>query len=116
MRAYAFLREPAETGDLPHVSKIMLFTAEEGVCLFEYSGPDDVLCSADRLYGSLEDLYDDWNGLIDEKGWIRMEDPLPGCQQDAFLPLRVRGRDAGKPEWGKFEVLEDGKWVEYRPV
>ena len=43
MRAYAFLREPAETGDLPLVSKIMLCTAEEGVCLFEYSGPDDIL-------------------------------------------------------------------------
>ena len=54
--------------------------------------------------------------MIDEKGWIEMEDPLPDCQHDAFVPLRVKGRDIGKPEWGKYETLKDGKWVDFIPV
>ena len=64
----------------------------------------------------LKDLYEDWNGLIDEKGWIELDDPLPGCQHDTFIPIRVKGRDTGKPEWGKFETLEDGRWVAYSPA
>jgi hypothetical protein len=62
----------------------------------------------------LENLYDDWNHLIDEKGWIEIEDPLPYCQQDAFIPIRVKGRDVGKPRWDEFEILKDGKWVDFK--
>ena len=32
-----------------------------------------------------------------------------------FIPVRVKGRNVGKPEWGKFEVLQDGEWIEYNP-
>ncbi len=39
-------------------------------------------------------------------------DPLPDCQHDAFLPIRVKGRDIGKPQWGQFEILKDGQWVD----
>ena len=63
----------------------------------------------------MNDLYDDWNDEIDEKGWIDIEDPLPYCQHDAFLPVRVKGRDTGKPQWGKLEILKDGKWMDYEP-
>ena len=40
-------------------------------------------------------------------------DPLPCCQQDAPFPLRVKGRDVGKPEWDRWETLRDGSWVAY---
>ena len=30
------------------------------------------------------DIYEEWNDLIDEHGWIDIEDPLPDCQHDAF--------------------------------
>ena len=53
--------------------------------------------------------------MIDEKGWIDMEDPLPHCQHDAFLPIRVKRREVGKPQWGKLEILENGVWKEYIP-
>lgn len=46
---------------------------------------------------------------------MELEDPLPYCQHDAFVPVRVKGRNIGKPEWGKFEVLRDGSWIEYKP-
>ena len=50
---------------------------------------------------------------MNEKGWIPIDDPLPYCQHDAFLPIRVKGRDIGEPQWGKLEILENGKWKEY---
>ena len=116
MRKYARLKEPYESADSGTVCKIMLCEAEEGVYLFLYDRPDAVLCVSDLLYDTPEELYDDWNGLIDERGWTLLDDPLPGCQQDAFIPIRVKGRNIGKPEWGRFEALTDGVWVEYEPV
>ncbi len=93
----------------------MLYQSEEGVYLFEYCRPDANQCSCDACYDSLQDVYDDWNDLIDERGWIEIEDPLPFCQHDSFIPIRVKGREIGKPEWGKLETLKDGVWVEYKP-
>ena len=115
MRRYAYLKEPLQRGDGNEIFKVMLCETEEGVYLFEYRSPDAVLCSSDLLYDSAEELYAEWDERIDERGWIALEDPLPGCQHDAFLPVRVKGRDTGKPEWGKWETLVDGRWVEYRP-
>ena len=114
MRKYAWLKDPHKRDEDTCIYKIMLYEAKEGVYLFEYTDPDAVLCSADRCYDSLEDLYEDWNARIDERGWIGIGDPLPDCQHDAFIPLRVKDRGIGKPEWGKFETLKDGKWVEYK--
>ena len=114
MRKYAWLKEPHKSID--NIWKIMLYKDEEGVFLFTYSSPDAIQCTSDFHYDSLEDLYDEWNELIDERGWIEIEDPLPYCQHDAFIPIRVKGRDIGKPEWGKYEILNEGKWVEYKPI
>ena len=113
MRKYAYLKEPMKSGEGEPVVKVMLYKAEEGVYLFEYTSPDAVQCSADRCYDSLENLYEDWDDLIDERGWIEIEDPLPDCQHDAFIPLRVKGRNTGNPQWGKYETLIDGQWVDY---
>ena len=114
MRKYAFLKQPLKRGD-SIICKIMLCDTGEGIYLFEYGSPDADICASDRFYESAEDVYDDWDGLIDGRGWIDIEDPLPGCQHDAFIPLRVKGRADGKPEWGKYETLRDGRWVDYIP-
>ena len=113
MRKIAYLKEPLRCDGGHHIFKVMLYEAEEGFYLFEYWSPDAVQSSADRLYESLEDLLEDWNALIDERGWAEIEDPLPDCQHDALIPLRVKGRDKGAPEWGRFETLKDGKWVAF---
>lgn len=113
MRKYARLREPLKIDENTFTYKIMLYEAKEGFYLFEYSAPDAVQCSSDRCYDSLEKLYADWNELIDDNGWIELDDPLPGCQHDAFIPLRVKGRDTGNPEWGSYETLKDGRWIPY---
>ena len=116
MRKYAYLKEPFKLDRGDAIFKIMLYETGEGVYLFEYCSPDAVQCAFDRCYDSVEALLDDWNDLIDERGWIEIEDPLPDCQHDAFIPLRVKGRDIGKPEWGQFETLQEGRWVPYEPV
>ena len=115
MRKYAYLKEPLKCNAKDCVYKIMLCEVKGGFSLFEYFSPDAVMCSADLLYDSLEDLYAEWDELIDGRGWIDIDDPLPHCQHDAFIPIRVKGRDIGKPEWGKLETLKDGEWVEYNP-
>lgn len=114
MRKYAYLKEPLKNEENTIV-KIMLYEDEDGCYLFGYASEDAVHCSSDRCYDSLEDLYADWNDLIDERGWFLLEDPLPDCQHDAFIPLRVKGRDMGKPEWGRYETFKDGRWVDFVP-
>ena len=52
-----------------------------------YCRKDAVQCSFDYWYKTVEDVYEDWNDIIDEKGWIDIDDPLPHCQHDAFLPI-----------------------------
>jgi hypothetical protein len=34
------------------------------------------------------------------------------CQPDWIEPVRVKGREIAKPEWGIFEKLIDGKWID----
>ena len=114
MRKYAYLKVPLKLDTGTCIYKTMLYETGEGVYLFGYSSPDAILCSYDLCYDSLEHLYEDWDSLIDENGWNEMEDPLPGCQHDAFIPIRVKGRDTGNPEWGRLETLRDGIWVEYK--
>ncbi len=115
MRMYAYLNEPLKRDD-KLIYKIMLFEAEEGVYLFGYGSPDAVISSSDILYENAEELHEEWDSLIDGNGWIAMEDPLPGCQHDAFITLRVKGRNTGKPEWGKYETFVNGEWIDYNTV
>ena len=112
MRKFAYLKEPFCMDGHSQIYKIMLYQAEEGFYLFLYSSMDAVLCSSDLFYDSLEDIFEEWNDRIDDWAWIDMPDPLPGCQHDAIIPLRVKGRNMGKPEWGKYETLRDDEWVE----
>ena len=115
MRKYAYLKEPLmRDGERP-VCKVMMHDTGDGVYLYEYDSPDAVFCCADLFYASEEDVHEEWDGLIEDRTWIGIGDPLPGCQQDAFLPIRVKGREEGKPEWGRFEILKDGEWAEFVP-
>lgn len=71
---------------------------------------DAIQCSFDYYYNELSDALEDWEDKISEDGWHEIDDPLPYCQHDTFLPIRVKGRDLGEPVWGELEILKDGKW------
>ncbi len=64
----------------------------------------------------LETALEEFEGELDDQGWIMIDDPLPYCQHDCILPIRVKGRETGHPQWGSYEILSDGQWVEYDPT
>lgn len=114
MRKWAYLKKPYICNKKDVVYKVMIYeTANEGTFVFLYCSKDAMRSSFDCYYNELSDALEDWENQIDENGWYEIGDPLPHCQHDAFLPIRVKGRDAGTPIWGKFEILKDGKWIEY---
>ncbi len=115
MRKYAILKKPIKCNDTEYIYKIMLHEDHEDVYLYQYCSMDAVRCTYDAWYPDVETVYDQWNDEIDERGWIDLGDPLPDCQHDAFLPVRVKGRNVGKPQWGSFEILVRGKWQSYEP-
>ena len=94
--------------------KIMVYSCTEGTHVFLYDTADAVFCSADEFYQEEKDALDQWEDWIDTQGWQLIEDPLPGCQHDSILPIRVKGRDAGAPQWGQYEILKDGEWLDFR--
>ena len=93
----------------------MLYQTPKEVYLFKYCRIDAIQSSFDAWYPDVESVYEDWNDEIDECGWIDIDDPLPDCQHDAFLPIRVKGCNTGEPQWGRFEIFMDGQWVNYNP-
>ena len=115
MRMYGFLKDPYMCNKKDTVYKVMLHEIEGvGVYAYMYTHKNAMFSSFDSFYETLEDALGDWEEELDEQGWIEIDDPLPGCQHDAFLPIRVKGRDSGKPQWGQFEILEDGEWKDYQ--
>ena len=114
MRMYGFLKEPYMCNKKDTVYKVMVHEIKgQGVAVYLYIHKDVMFCSFDYFYTELNDALEDWEGELDEQGWIEIEEPLPGCQHDAFLPIRIKGRESGNPQWGQFEILQDGEWKEY---
>ncbi len=113
MRQYAFLKEPINYED-GSVFKIMLYVSPEGVYVFLYDSPDAQLSFADEWYEDISDALEKWGDKLDEQGWVPLPDPLPDCQHDAFIPVRVKERAEGDPQWGSFEALIDGKWTDMK--
>lgn len=116
MRMYGFLNTPRLLNRQDLIYKVMLHEIrQEGVFAYLYTRPEALFCSFDLHYTSLEDALEDWEGEIDGRGWTPLDDPLPGCQHDCPLPVRVKGRDQGAPQWGQYEILEHGKWKDFTP-
>ena len=114
MRMYGFLKEPYIMNKSDMVYKVMIHDMKKhGTMVYLYTGLEAMFCSCDCYYPDLESALDDWTEQLDGRGWIHIEDPLPDCQHDAFLPIRVKGREIGSPQWGKFEIYENGMWKDY---
>ena len=114
MRKWAYLAELYEyNGNV--VRKVMVHETEfEDVYVYIYNSAQAQICFADEWFPSVADAEDTWGPMIAAPGWVLIDDPLPGCQNDCFLPIRVKGRDTGNPAWGSYELYKDGHWVEYR--
>ena len=80
--------------------------------VFLYERESAQICCADEWYPCIRDALAVWDS-IPHSAWNPVPDPLPGCQHDAADPVRIKGRQLGTPEWGKYEILLDGVWCEY---
>ena len=115
VRKLADLKVPYRCNRSDMVYKIMLCSDKDGTFVFLYTAPDAVRCSFDEWYPDEESAIEAWQESVDENGSQDIGDPMPHCQQDALLPIRVKGRDKGKPEWGCLEIYENGAWRDCVP-
>ena len=78
-----------------------------------YDREIDSACKSDLWFETIEDLYEhcSTNFGIQETDWMDIPEAYLGCQDDWIEPVRIKGRDQGKPVYGKFERLENGSWI-----
>lgn len=113
MRKWAYLREPYHANKTDMVYKVMIHEQKDCTFVYLYCAKDAVMCSYDHCYPDLESALEDWESEIDSEGWHMINDTLPDCQDDCIAPVRVKGRAERKPQWGKYEILKDGIWIDY---
>ena len=110
MRKYAILRKPID-----QIYKVMVFESKEGIYIFEYDTVKDHPCSSDYYFDTKEEaeifLHEKFG--LRESDWITIDDPQEYCQDDLISPIRLKGRDIGKPVFGEYEILHQGKWVKH---
>lgn len=110
MRKYAILNNIVN-----NVKKVMIYI-EEGVYIFLYDRIEDVPSFSDEYVDTLEEAekicFYEYN--IKDSDWMNINDPIEECQEDIISPVRTKGVNLGKPEWGKFEKLVDDKWIEFK--
>lgn len=108
MRKYCFFKDPVDG-----IQKIMMHQEDNSIYLFLYDTAGDKPCVSDLFFDSLIDAE---SFIVEEFGnelnWILIDDPLPGCQQDFISPTWVKERANGKQQWGSFERLVNGSWIE----
>lgn len=111
MRLVASVKENSK------VKRVMLFERDQQGCyLFLYNTLQDSPCFADYWYENVAQAKEDCKvdyGVVDTD-WLPIPDPLPDCQDDWIAQVRVKGCNIGKPEFGTFEKLVNGNWIEIR--
>lgn len=109
MRKVANLKSP-KSG----IVRLMIYiTEEDGTSLFEYTTEEDGPCELDNWYEDAAEAFEYCKqkfGIM-PNDWQKINDPLPHSQHDWIKPVRIKGRNKGKPQWGKYEELLNGKWV-----
>ena len=89
---------------------------DEGVYVFGYTSLTDGPCDWDQHCQDLEDAYE--LGMeygITREDWVTIAPTQVHCQDDWIAPVRVIGRNLGKPQWGAFERWDGKKWIRLPP-
>lgn len=113
MRQIAVIENP-----LTEVVRLLVYiTEEDGTSLYEYTTLEDGPCEYDHWFENEKQSYQ----YCEEKygvpvgQWRTISDPVEHGQHDWIKPVRMKGRNTGKPDWGVYEQLVDGEWVEIKP-
>jgi biofilm protein TabA len=108
------MRKLAYIDIFDEIRKLIIYQSDEGVFLFGYDCLQDTSSKWDNWFMNVEeaDAYCHDIYKVEDDKWIYISDPLEHCQHDFIMPTRVKGREIENSEYGKFETLIDGKWVE----
>ena len=100
-----------------NIKKIMIHESNNGVYLFGYNTVLDCNGIFDYWYENLEVAerccIEEYN--IKSEDWISVPDQQDFCNLDYIMPVRIKGRDIGKPEFDCWEILQNGKWQSFQP-
>ena len=101
----------------PDVKRVIVYESDNGVYLFPCASLKDGSAIGDDWFANLSgvDKYCAEEYGIESKDWEYIDDPLDGCQHDWIVPVRVKGRNIGQPQWDSLERLENGVWKEFDP-
>lgn len=114
MRMYGYLKEPYKCNSITTIYKVMIHEIEEiGTYIYYYTSKDAIFSSYDSFVDGIKTALEEFEDEIDKQGWIQIDESLPYCQHDCILPIRVKGRKNGTPQWWQYEILSNGHWIEY---
>ena len=112
MRKIVNLTKPKD-----EIIRLMVYNDDDfGAYLFGYKKMDDCSSEFDELYESENEAMEacETEYGIKKTDWKEIPNPEPNCQHDWINPVRIKGREKGKPEFGKFEKLINSNWVEFK--
>lgn len=108
------MRKIAFTSGQDNVKKVMIYGCSDGVYVFCYDCLQDTSSMSDYFQDTVEAAEDfcrdEYN--LESENWILIPDPLDDCQHDFILPTMVKIGGDGNPEWGHFQTLVDGRWID----
>ena len=87
MRMYGYLKNPYKTNKKDTIYKVMVHeTKRSGTLVYLYTRPDAVSCSFDCHYSDVNFAIEEWESELDERGWIKINDPPPDSRDYSFIP------------------------------
>lgn len=98
------------------IVRLMIYNNEFGSYLFGYKDLEDSSSVFDIWFESEIDALENCESKygLRRQDWDEIKNPENGCQHDWINPVRIKGSQNGKPEFGSFEKLINGEWVEIK--
>lgn len=114
MRKYTILDMP-----INNVKKVMIVQFRGEVNMFLYDTLDDVPSIGDYSFETLQEAEDFFiqkfsKETNNEVFWMYVSNPLKDCQEDLIEPVRIKGIDTNSPQWGTYEKLIEGQWIDIK--
>ncbi len=111
----AQMRFLARVHNHPQIKRLMAHVTGDGSCLlYSYDSDHDTACLADDWFENPDQAFDHCarNYGVERNDWFVIAATAPHCQDDWITPTRIPGRETGNPDWGRLQMLIDGRWTE----
>lgn len=112
-RKIAFISIDNEKG----IKKVMICKNTTGFSLFEFDTKLDCNCISDLFFEKLENAeqYCNEKYNIQIQDWFAISNQQDFCNVDYIMPVKIKGRETGKPQFDNWEIQINGKWEEFLP-